>query len=129
MKTVHPILLMILIVVCLMPFTASAEKRPKLVDLGAKKCIPCKKMAPILKELTREYAGVFDVEFIDVWQKENAPKAEAYGVKQIPTQIFLDADGKERWRHVGFMSKQDILKKWKELGYDFKPVKDPSAKS
>ena len=63
----------------------AADKLPKLIDLGAKQCIPCKKMTPILEELTREYAGTFDVEFIDVWQKENAPKAEEYGIKAIPT--------------------------------------------
>ena len=44
---------------------------PKLIDLGASKCIPCKKMAPILEEVKKEYAGILDVEFIDVWQKEN----------------------------------------------------------
>jgi thioredoxin 1 len=104
----------------------AAEKKelaplPKLVDLGASKCIPCKKMAPILEELKKEYAGVFDVEFIDVWQKENAKKAEEFKVESIPTQVFLDPKGKELWRHVGFISKEDILAKWKELKYDFKP--------
>jgi thioredoxin 1 len=94
---------------------------PKLVDLGASKCIPCKKMAPILEELKKEYAGIFDVEFIDVWQKENAKKAEEYKIESIPTQVFLDPKGKELWRHVGFFSKEEILAKWKELGYDFKP--------
>ena len=104
----------------------AAEKKeiaplPKLVDLGASKCIPCKKMAPLLEELKKEYAGVFDVEFIDVWQKENAKKAEEYKIESIPTQVFLDPKGKELWRHVGFFSKEEILAKWKELGYDFKP--------
>jgi thioredoxin 1 len=104
----------------------AAEKKeiaplPKLVDLGASKCIPCKKMAPILEELKKEYAGVFDVEFIDVWQKENAKKAEEYKIESIPTQVFLDPKGKELWRHVGFFSKEEILAKWKELGFDFKP--------
>jgi len=94
---------------------------PKLVDLGASKCIPCKKMVPILEELKKEYVGVFDVEFIDVWQKENAKKAEEYKVESIPTQVFLDPKGKELWRHVGFFSKEEILAKWKELGFDFKP--------
>ena len=93
---------------------------PKLVDLGASKCIPCKQMAPILEELKKEYAGVFDVEFIDVWQKENAKKGEEYKIDSIPTQVFLDPKAKELWRHVGFISKEDILAKWKELGYDFK---------
>ena len=94
---------------------------PKLLDLGAGKCIPCKLMAPILKELEVDYAGVLDVEFIDVWQPENKAKAEAYGVEEIPTQIFLDQDTKELWRHVGFIAKAEILAKWKELGYDLKP--------
>ena len=99
-------------------------KLPRLLDLGAKKCIPCKMMAPILEELTKEYAGVMDVEFIDVWQKENAEKAQKYNIQSIPTQIMFDADGKELWRHEGFISKEDILKKWKELGCDFEKLKN-----
>ncbi len=97
---------------------------PKLIDLGAHKCIPCKKMAPVLDELTKEYEGTFDVEFIDVWQKENAPKAEEYGIKSIPTQIFFNAEGKELWRHEGFLSKEAILKKWKEFGVELKVAKE-----
>jgi thioredoxin 1 len=100
----------------------AAQKLPKLLDLGAHKCIPCKMMAPILDELTKEYKGVFDVEFIDVWQPENKEKAEAYGIRSIPTQIFFDASGKELWQHEGFISKKDILKKWQELGFTFKAV-------
>jgi thioredoxin 1 len=107
---------------------AVEQRLPKLVDLGATQCIPCKMMVPILEQLTKEYAGVFDVEFIDVWQKENAEKAEAYGIEQIPTQVFLDADGKELWRHVGFISKEDILKKWGELGYSFRPLEPPAER-
>jgi len=86
---------------------------PRLVDLGADKCIPCKAMAPILKGLKEEYAGVFSVEFIDVWKNPNA--GGEYGVKIIPTQIFFDAEGKELFRHEGFFSKEDILAKWKDL--------------
>ena len=89
---------------------------PKLVDLGADKCIPCKMMAPILEQLRKEYAGRMDVEFIDVWKNEGAGKK--YGIKLIPTQIFYGADGKELFRHEGFFGKEDILGKWKELGVD-----------
>lgn len=98
--------------------TDAVQKLPKLLDLGAHKCIPCKKMEPILAELTKEYKGVFNVEFIDVWQPENKEKANGYGIETIPTQIFFDSEGKELWRHVGFISKEDILNKWKELGYN-----------
>lgn len=95
----------------------TAESRlPKLLDLGAGKCIPCKKMAPILDELKEEYAGTFDVEFIDVWKTPEV--AKQYGVQQIPTQIFFDSEGKELFRHAGFFSKENILEKWKEMGVD-----------
>jgi thioredoxin 1 len=92
----------------------AAGSLPRLVDLGAKKCIPCKMMAPILEELKKEYAGVFDVDFIDVWQ--NPSSANEHSIRVIPTQIFYDANGKELFRHEGFFSKEDILLKWKQLG-------------
>ena len=95
---------------------------PKLLDLGAKKCIPCKKMAPILDKMEKEYKGVLDVEFVDVWESKNKKRAQKHKVRSIPTQIFFDKNGKELWRHIGFISEKDMLKKWKELGYDFKPV-------
>jgi thioredoxin 1 len=100
---------------------------PRLVDLGAKTCIPCKKMAPILEELKKEYAGRMDVEFIDVWLKENVPLATQYGIRVIPTQVFLDAAGKELWRHEGFISKEDILAKWKELKIDLAAASPTTA--
>jgi thioredoxin 1 len=89
---------------------------PRLVDLGADKCIPCKMMAPILKELKAAYAGCLEVDFIDVWKNPDAGKQ--YEINVIPTQIFYDASGKELFRHEGFLAKEDILTKWKELGVD-----------
>jgi thioredoxin 1 len=91
---------------------------PKLLDLGAGKCIPCKMMAPILEEMKTNYVGQLEVEFIDVWKNPDAGKK--HGVTVIPTQIFYDAGGKELFRHIGFYSEDDILAKWKELGVDLK---------
>lgn len=95
---------------------AAKTKLPRLVDLGASKCIPCKMMKPILDDLMANYTDHFTTEFIDVWENPNAGKQ--YGVEMIPTQIFYDAEGKELFRHVGFYGKEDILGKWKELGVD-----------
>ena len=89
---------------------------PRLVDLGADKCVPCKMMAPILEELKTEYAGRFTVVFIDVWKNTEAGKE--YGIKVIPTQIFFAADGTELFRHEGFFGREDILAKWRELGIE-----------
>lgn len=90
---------------------------PRLVDLGADKCVPCKMMAPILDELQQSLAGQLEVEFIDVWKKRE--RAEEFSIRMIPTQIFYDPSGKELFRHQGFYSKQQILDKWAELGFDF----------
>ncbi len=95
--------------------TATA-KLPRMVDLGAGKCIPCKMMKPILDDLKTSYADRFATVFIDVW--ENPDEGKKYGIEMIPTQIFYDAEGKELFRHVGFDGKEDILAKWKELGVD-----------
>jgi len=96
---------------------AKEQPLPKLLDLGAGKCIPCKMMAPILDEMKETFSGQLDVEFIDVW--ENQAEAEKYGISSIPTQIFFDAEGKELFRHVGFYPREDMLAKWKKLGYAF----------
>ena len=98
------------------PVPATAAKLPRLLDLGAGKCIPCKMMAPVLAQLRETYKGRLEVVFIDVW--EDSTPAQAYGVSTIPTQIFFDAQGKERFRHEGFFSREEILAKWKELGVD-----------
>lgn len=90
---------------------------PKLVDVGADKCIPCIKMAPILDQLREDFRGEMDVVFVDVWKKRE--EAARYGIQMIPTQIFYAADGKELFRHTGFYSREEILARWRELGYDF----------
>jgi thioredoxin 1 len=97
-----------------MPTRSQAAAQPRLVDLGAGTCIPCKMMEPVLEELRVEYADLFTVELIDV--SENPAAGGAYGLRVIPTQIFYDADGRELFRHEGFYTKEDILAKWREFG-------------
>jgi thioredoxin 1 len=97
------------------------ENLPMLIDLGSDECIPCKEMAPILEELKTEYAGNFKVEFMDV--RKDPLSGTIYNIKLIPTQIFFDASGKELFRHEGFYSKNDILSKWKELGFEMTQTK------
>ncbi len=92
---------------------------PRLVDLGAGKCIPCKMMAPILADLKKTYAGRLQVDLVDT--NEDPATAAKLKVTIIPTQIFYDAAGKELFRHEGFFSKEDILGKWKEFGVNLTP--------
>ena len=88
-------LLILVLLLCTFTVSAFAENilpRPNtvtMIDLGAKSCIPCKMMAPILEKLETEYSGKADVVFIDVWKNPEAGKQ--YGINLIPTQIFASS--------------------------------------
>lgn len=87
---------------------------PRLVDVGADRCLPCKLMEPILKELAKEYKGKLVVEVLNATRQPDV--AKKYKVKSYPTQVFFSAAGKEIYRHEGFYSKAQILAKFKSLG-------------
>ena len=85
-----------------------------MIDLGAKKCIPCKMMAPILVKLEKEYKGKAAIVFIDVW--ENKAPAKRFNIRGIPTQIFFDKNGKEVYRHIGFFDEKSIIAQLTKMG-------------
>ncbi len=91
-----------------------ASGKPVVIDLGARTCVQCKKMAPILESLATEYRGKAGVLFIDVSSDPGA--AERFKVRMIPTQIFFDARGKEVKRHIGFMDKAGIEQELRGAG-------------
>jgi len=85
-----------------------------MVDLGANSCVPCKMMAPILDKLRKEYEGRAAIVVIDVWKDKSQSKK--YGIRSIPTQVFYDQEGKETYRHTGFLSENAIRTQLKLLG-------------
>ncbi|MBC8278360.1 MAG: thioredoxin family protein [FCB group bacterium] len=87
---------------------------PRMLELGSVGCAACAKMEPVLEEVRAEYEGRLSVEFFDV-RKDNKP-AKKYRIRLIPTQIFLDAEGNEYFRHEGFFSKEDIDKVLADMG-------------
>ena len=103
------------------PETGSGEVREvpikgmvTMLDLGADSCIPCKMMVPILTKMEKRYDGKAAIIFIDVWKHRD--QAKRFGVRAIPTQIFFDKEGKEIYRHVGFMSESAIVDQLKKMG-------------
>ena len=87
-----------------------------MVDLGAKKCIPCKMMAPIMEKLEKAYEGKAHIVFIDVW--ENRDQAPRFGIRAIPTQVFFNENGEEVWRHEGFLEEKSIVDRLTEMGVE-----------
>jgi thioredoxin 1 len=86
------------------------------VELGSKNCIPCKMMERVMADVEKEYGDQVKVVFHDVWTKEGEPYGEKYGIRAIPTQIFLDKNGKEYFRHEGFFPKEELVKVLRQKG-------------
>jgi len=88
------------------------------IEIGSLECVPCEMMQPIMKEIENEYKEQVEVVFYDVWTDEGSPYAQKYDIKVIPTQIFLDKDGNEYFRHEGYFPKDDLVKVLKMQGVE-----------
>lgn len=100
------------------PVLAAGKKLPKLTEYTSGECVPCKLMTPVLEKLGADLAGKVSIEIVNTTKKENAARIQQMKIETIPTQVFSDADGKELWRHEGYISRWAILDKWHELGVD-----------
>ncbi len=96
------------------PKEVAQSPLPKLLDFGRGVCIPCKAMAPVLKELSEEYKDRVIIRVIEIDQESGLTKANR--IRLIPTQIFFDSKNQEVLRHEGFMSKDDIKKVFQKMG-------------
>ena len=91
-----------------------------MVDLGADRCVPCKMMAPIIAKVKKDYEDRAAIIFLDVWKDPGLGKK--FGIRAIPTQIFYDRDGKEVYRHLGFMDEKSMVAALQKLGVPPKAV-------
>jgi thioredoxin 1 len=103
-----------------------AKPLPTLIDFGRGTCMPCKMMKPMLEELKKEYAGILNVEIIDVRYDQEALKK--YKVPGVPFQLVFDASGKELKRRYGYADKGEILALLKSVGIDVQKAKAEKKK-
>lgn len=90
--------------------TSSIVSQPLVtfIELGSVNCIPCKAMQPVMKSIEEKYGPQVKIVFYDVWKKEQAHYGQEYKIRLIPTQVFLDSQGKELMRHEGFFPEKEI---------------------
>jgi thioredoxin 1 len=69
-----------------------------------------------MKSIEEKYGDQVKVIFYDVWTPEGKPYAKTYNIEAIPTQVFLDENGKEFFRHVGFFEEEELIKVLKTKG-------------
>jgi len=88
--------------------------RPKplvtFVELGSVRCVPCRMMQPVMKSIEEKYGDQVKIVFHDVWTPQGQPYAIQYGIRLIPTQVFLNKSGKEFFRHEGYFPEPEIDK-------------------
>ena len=86
------------------------------IELGSVRCIPCRMMQPVMKSIEEKYGDQVKIVFYDVWTQEGQPYASHYGIRLIPTQVFLDKNGKDFFRHEGFFPEAEIDKLLQKQG-------------
>lgn len=102
----------------------TANAKVTFVELGSVNCIPCKQMQPVMKAIEEKYGNQVKVVFHDVWKPEEKHFAQKYGIKLIPTQVFLDENGKEFHRHEGFYPEAEIDKVLQAKGLEVEGTSD-----
>ncbi|MFC1859986.1 thioredoxin family protein [Chloroflexota bacterium] len=128
----HKLLILLLMLICfslLLPgcgentdLTSTSLKqaisngKPTLAEFGRGVCIPCKEMKPILEELSVEYKGELNVVIVEI--DDNVDLTRQFGIMMIPTQIFLDSEGEEIFRHIGFYPKEEIIAQLEKMGIE-----------
>lgn len=93
---------------------AKKENKWVMLELGSKGCVPCEKMRPVMDKLTKNYGQKLEVIFVDV--REYPDIAKKWGVYVIPVQVFLDKNGNEVHRHIGYYPYEEITAVLKKLG-------------
>lgn len=91
------------------------------IELGSVNCIPCKQMQPVMKAIEKKYGDQIKIIFYDVWKAGQSKYAAEYKIRLIPTQVFLDKNGKEIFRHEGFFSEEEIDKFLQKQGLKINP--------
>ena len=92
------------------PQKSSIKYKVTFIELGSVRCIPCQQMQGVMKSIEKKYPTQVKVVFHDVWTPEGKPFGQQYGIEAIPTQVFLDENGKEFSRHVGFFPEEELIK-------------------
>ncbi len=90
------------------------EAVPTLIQFSSDSCVYCKEMEPIIEDLGQEYEGRVIIKLVNV--NENTEEAKENKIRVVPTQVFFNAQGEGVARHEGYMTKEEILEVFQEIG-------------
>jgi len=84
--------------------------RITFLEFGSKGCSACRKMEEVMAEVKTKYPDKVNVIFLNILIPENQPMSQYFGIAQIPTQVLLNEQGKEFFRHSGYLSFEELQK-------------------
>ncbi len=91
------------------------KELPKMWDFGSVSCLPCKTMKEIIDPMMVDYKGKVDIRIINVY--EDKERTQQFRIVTIPTQVFIDAGGKELFRHIGVYPRDSIVARFRDFGF------------
>jgi thioredoxin len=94
---------------------------PCLIDFYADWCGPCKQIAPVLEELSKEYEGKVNIYKIDTEAEQEL--AAAFGIKSIPSLLFCPNDGQPQMAQ-GALPKESMKQAIEEVLLNAKTAKN-----
>jgi thioredoxin 1 len=86
--------------------------KPCIIDFYADWCGPCKQVAPVLEELSKEYEGKVDIYKIDTEDQQEL--AAAFGIRSIPSILFCPQDGQPQMS-MGALPKDSLVTAIKDV--------------
>jgi len=97
--------------------TEIAKGKPLFMEIGSDTCRSCRVMGKLLYAVSKEHPDYL-IRFVNV--KKEREVAQGYKIMMIPTQIILDKNGKEVYRHVGILEEDVLMKLFDTYGFDVK---------
>lgn len=82
-----------------------------LLEFSSTGCAICKKMESVLEEIKKSEKAKVNVVFLHIMNSNNLGLMKYYRISAVPMQVLLDKQGKEFFRHYGFISADDIFSK------------------
>jgi thioredoxin len=89
-----------------------AGELPVVIDFYADWCAPCRMVAPVLEELSREYAGKVNIYKIDTEQEQEL--ASVFGIRSIPSILFVPKEGKPQMA-MGALPKEGFVEAFESV--------------
>jgi thioredoxin 1 len=86
--------------------------KPCIIDFYADWCGPCKMVAPVLEELSNDFDGKLDV--FKVNTEEEQELASAFGIRSIPSFLFVPAEGQPQMA-MGALPKETFIQAFKDV--------------